>query len=185
MPCAFNLTLDPATSLEIERLYAVLARLGVPEQDLVTQYGPCVTLLVVSDRVHPDLFLKLLELKLPAMAALGVRFTGPCATPGMPPTLGLRVSPSDALLALHDAIYSELPAEEVHLHYRPAYWQPHLKLSNLHGDRAAAAALVAALASDWHDVEGTLDHLEVMQYPPVQAIWQAPLKSPGADLRGA
>ena len=179
MPCAFNLMLDPVASLEIERLYAALVQLKIPEQDLVTQYGPCVTVLVVADRVPPDALLKLLEWKLPRMAAAAIRLTRPFMMPGTPPTLSLRVDPTAALLALHDAIYAELPEEEVQLHYRPAYWQPHLKLSNLHGDQAAAAALVAGVASGWRDLEGTLDHLEVMQYPPVQAIWQAPLPRPG------
>jgi len=83
VPCAFNLTLDAATAFGIERIYAELMRLGIPEQDLMTQYGQCVTLLVVSDRVHPDSFLKLLELQLPAMAAVAVDLTGPrraCST---------------------------------------------------------------------------------------------------------
>jgi len=52
LPFAFNLIPDPSTSLAIERVYAGLATLDIPEQDLVTQYGPCVTILVVEDRVR-------------------------------------------------------------------------------------------------------------------------------------
>jgi len=183
LPFAFNLTLDPKTSLEIERVYASLAALGIPERDLITQYGPCVTILVIGDRVRPALVVDVLKWKLPQMGALPVAFTEPCIIAGTPPMLSLRVRPTDALLALHDMIFTELPEEEVHLHYRPAYWQPHLKLANVHGGRAGDARLAARLASGWHELTGELNRLEVMQYPPVQAIWHAPLKNaaPGAQ----
>lgn len=185
MPFAFNLILDPQTSLEIERVYASLATFGIPERDLITQYGPCVTILVVGDRVRPALVVDVLKWKLPQMGALSVTFTQPCIIAGTPPALSLRVKPTDALLALHDMIYTELPEEEVHLHYRPAHWQPHLKLANVHGDRAAGARLAAKLASNWHELTGELNKLEVMQYPPVQAIWRAPLKNaaPGSPAK--
>jgi hypothetical protein len=63
---------------------------------------------------------------------------------------------------------------------RLAYWQPHLKLSNFRGDRNAATSLLAQVASRWRRLNGVLTHLELMQYPPVQAIWQAPLKAGAA-----
>lgn len=183
VPYAFNLTLDAACQLEMERLYARLTRLDVPEQDLVTQYGPCVTLLVLADRVQPRVISTLLEWKLPALAALPVTFAAPCIIHGTPPTLSLRTGVSEALLELHNAIYSELPEEEVQLHYRPAYWQPHLKLSNVR-DARAGARLADAMAAEWQPFGGTLDGLEVMQYPPVQSIWQATLRTP-QDVRRA
>lgn len=181
MPFAFNLTADPETSLEIERLYANLATLNIPERDLITQYGPCVTILVVGDRVRPALVMDVLTWKLPQMGSLSVAFIEPCVIDGTPPALSLRIRPTEKLLALHDMIYSELPEAEVHLHYRPAYWQPHLKLANVHGGRAAGARLAGELASSWRELTGELDRLEVLQYPPVQAIWHAPLK-PAAPI---
>ncbi len=184
LPFAFNLTLDPKTSFAIERVYASLAALDIPDRDLITQYGPCVTLLVVGDRVRPALVVDVLKWKLPQMGVLSVTFAEPCIIPGTPPALSLRVRPTDALLALHDMIYTELPEAEVHLHYRPAYWQPHLKLANVHGDRAAGARLAARVSSNWHGLTGELNTLEVLQYPPVQTIWHAPLKNAAPDIRG-
>jgi len=182
LPYAFNLALDPETANEIERIYARLAALQVPDRDLITQYGPCVTLLVVADGVSAEIVTKVLAWKLPALGALPVTFTEPCIIPGAPPALSLRASPTDGLLALHDAIYTELPEAEVHLHYRPAYWQPHLKLANVPGDQAVAAGLIAALAAEWRPLSGRLDRLEVMHYPPVQPIWQAPLRDGLRDV---
>ena len=176
MPYAFNLTLDAACQLEIERLYARLSLLDVPEHDMVTQYGPCVTLLVLTDRVPPKAISTLLKWRLPALSALAVTFAIPCVTHGLPPTLGLRVAISDALLELHNAIYTELPEEEVHIHYRPAYWQPHLKLSNVR-DKRAGTRLAAALTPQWTPFDGMLSGLEVMHYSPVQSIWQATLRA--------
>lgn len=183
VPYAFNLTLDPEASFAVERIHARLAALGVLEHDLVTQYGPCLTLLVVSDRVHPKTIADVLAWKLPSMGALPVDLIEPCIIMGVPPTLSLRAGPTDRLLSLHDAIYSELPEEEVHLHYRPAYWQPHLKLANVHGERAKGEMLVARLATEWRPMSGILDRLEVMHYPPAQSIWQAPLRSDGVSAR--
>ncbi|MGI4952495.1 MAG: 2'-5' RNA ligase family protein [Janthinobacterium lividum] len=176
MPYALNLTLNGASRLEIERLYARLSRLDVPEHDLVTQYGPCITLLVLTDRVTPRGISRLLEWKLQTLSTLAVTFAMTCVTHGRPPTLGLRVEASGALLELHDAIYRELPEEEVNIHYRPAYWQPHLKLSNVR-DEQAGARLAAALMPHWTPFGGTIDGLEVVQYPPVQSIWQATLRT--------
>ncbi len=176
VPHALNLTLDATCQPKIERLYARLLRLEVPEQDLVTQYGPCVTLLVLADRVQPRTIRTLLEWKLSTLAALPVTFAEPCVVPGMSPTLSLRVVVTEALLELHNALYNELPEEEVHIHYRPAYWQPLLKLSNVR-DGHAGDRLAVALAAKWQPISGTLDGLEVMQYPPVQSIWQAMLRA--------
>lgn len=183
MPFAFNLTFDPKTSLEIERLYASLAALDIPKRDLITQYGPCVTIFVVSDRVRPAFVRDVLTLRLPEMGVVPATLTDPCIIDGTPPALSLRVRPTDHLLALHSLIFSELPEEEVHLHYRPAYWQPHLKLANVHAGRAAGASLVARMTSRWQALAGTLNALEVLHYPPVQAIWHAPLKDAAPGLR--
>ena len=176
MPYALNLTLDDACQLEVERLYARLSRLDVPERDLVTQYGPCITLLVVTDRVPSRTISALLEWRLSTLLAVPVTFATTCVTHGVPPTLGLRVAASGTLLDLHNAIYNELPEEEVNIHYRPAYWQPHLKLSNVR-DEQAGACLAAALTPHWKPFAGTIDGLEVVQYPPVQSIWQATLRA--------
>ncbi len=177
MPFAFNLMLDPAASLEIERIYAQLGALKVADDDLVTQYGPCVTLLIVGDRVSPRIVANILEWKLPTLEAVPVTLKDPCVIAGSPPTLSLRVSPTEQLLAVHGSIFSELPEGEVHLHYRPAYWQPHLKLSNLHGGPTAAAAIIAGISEKLRPLNAVLDRLEVMQYPPAQSFWQAPLKA--------
>ena len=185
MPFAFNLTFDPETSLEIERIYAGLAALDVPKHDLIAHYGPCVTILVVGDRVRPAFVVDVLKLRLPEMGSVSAALTEPCIIDGTPPALSLRVRPTEALLTLHNLIFNELPEEEVHLHYRPAYWQPHVKLANVHGGRAVDARLAARMAAQWRMLAGELNALEILQYPPVQAIWQAPLKNASAGTRNA
>ena len=186
MPYALNLTLDPAAADRIERVYARLAELDIPDGDLVTQYGPCVTVMIVKGRLAPDIIARTLELRLPMLAAVPVRFIEPCIILGSPPTLSLRVSATPSLLELHHTLFSEFQEDDVHLHYRPAYWQPHLKLAKVRENQKAASKLVAALAAGWHELSGVLDRLEVMQYSPVQSIWQAPLRaSPSIGGAGA
>ena len=112
---------------------------------------------------------------LPKLRAQPASVGQPCMIPGNPPALSLRVAPTEELLGLHNLIYRELAEEEIHLLYRPAHWQPHVKLANVTGDRAAAP-LMARLAAEWHGLAGTLDRLEVVHYPPTQVIWQARLQ---------
>jgi len=172
---ALNLMPDPEITLEIERLYAGLAALRVPEGDLVTQFGPCVTVLMIGNRVKPDLVVDILKWKLPELMQVPLNLTEPCIMPGTPPTLCLRVKPIQALLTVHHTLFQEMPEEEVHLHYRPAYWQPHLKLANIQGEQPGGAALLAHLTSGWRSLVGTLTHLEAIEYPPAQVLWQATL----------
>lgn len=176
MPYAFNLMLDPEAALNVERAYAGLAQLGIADHDLVTQYGPCVTILVLEDSVHADDLKELLARQVRRATEVAVTITEPCIIVGTPPTLSLRVTPAAGLLALHYALFSGLPEQAVHLHYRPAYWQPHVKLSNIRPDVRAQNKLVSALASDWSPMTAALRSLEVVHYAPVETFWQAPLQ---------
>jgi hypothetical protein len=173
---ALNLTLDAAASLQIERVYGSLGALGIAEHDLVTQYGPCVTILVIADSVHWDDVLETLRRFVPKADAIAVAVTEPCIILGTPPTLGLRVSPADGLLALHNALYRCVPEQAVHLHYRPAYWQPHIKLANVSGDQSVSSAVSAAMARSWQQMQASLTALEVIRFPPVEAIWHGRLR---------
>jgi hypothetical protein len=177
VPFAINLTLDPESSMAIETACARLAGWGVADRDLVTQYGPCVTLLVVADTIHPDDIAEALQRRLPTLAALAVQLGAPFVAHGStPPTVAVAVDATDALLGTHAALFNTLPVAAVHPYYRPADWRPHVKLANIRGDRAAATRLVAALDSAWQPVNARLEHLEAVRYPPVEALWQAPLK---------
>jgi hypothetical protein len=177
VPYAINLTLDPQAALAVEGAYARLGTLGVADRDLVTQYGPCVTLLVVADTIHPDDIAEALHRRLPTLAALDVTLEAPFIAHGStPPTLALAVAATDSLLAMHAALFTTLPEAAVHPYYRPADWRPHVKLANVRGDRTASARLKAGLEAGWTPVSGRAEHLEAMRYPPVEALWQAPLK---------
>ena len=168
--------------MKIEGLYAYLAAHGVPDHDIVAHYGPCVTLLVISDDVTSSILIDALERQLSTTTSLAVVIGKPCSIPGLPPTLALRIDPAQQLLFLHHAIYLALPEQEVHLHYRPAYWQPHVKLANLRGDNVAVTTLIASVSAQRRPSNGMLGWIEVIRYPPAHTIWQAPLKADVADL---
>lgn len=176
MPYAFNLVLDPEAASGIERIYATLVRLGVADHDIVTHYGPCVTILVIDDSLHCDDMKELLARQVRRTGEVIVKLTEPCIITGTPQTLCLRVSPTAGLLALHYFLFSNLSVQAVHLHYRPAYWQPHIKLANIRPDRAYQKKLSLALASHWIPMPATLRAIEVIHYPPTETVWQAPLQ---------
>ena len=175
MPYALNLTPDANTSLEIERVLAGLPALGIAEEQLVTQYGPCVTVLVVEDSVHPDDLMEMLRRHVLRSVSIPLRLVEPCVISGNPPTLSLRVDPVQPLLTLHNAIFRSVPEQAVHLHYRPSYWQPHLKLANVSADPAVSRALVNRLTAAWATLEGWLVAFEAVHYSPVEAIWHGRL----------
>jgi hypothetical protein len=177
VPVAINLTLDTETALAVESAYARLTGMGVADRDLVTQYGPCVTLLVVADTVHPDDIAEGLHRRLPALNALAVTLGAPFIAHGStPPTLALAVDAGEALLGMHAALFTTLPEAAVHPYHRPADWRPHVKLANVRGGAGAAARLAVAFAEGWAPVNGRLEQLEAIQYPPLQSLWQARLK---------
>ncbi len=64
---------------------------------MITQYGPCVTILVVCDRVRPAFVVDVLKLRLPEMGSVSAALTEPCVIDGTPPALSLRVRPTDEL----------------------------------------------------------------------------------------
>lgn len=175
MPFALNLTPDPEASLGVERVLAGLPALGVGEEQLVTHYGPCVTLLVVEDSVHPDDLLEMLRRHVLRTAPIPLTLVEPCVIPGNPPTLSLRAAPAQALLTLHNAMFRSVPEQAVHLHYRPAYWQPHLKLANVSADPAVSRTFVERMAANWVPLQGWLVAFEAVHYPPVEAIWHGRL----------
>ena len=175
LPYALNLTLDPTSSLEVERLYRRLVQQGVSERDIISQYGPCVTLLVMSDSAHADDIAEAAAHYLRKCVVFPITFTGACVV-GLPLILGMRIAPDDRLLSLHNAIYNSFPEQQVHLHYRPAHWQPHLKLSNLRSVQAEAVKLVDALNEERQTQHATSEALELIHYVPVQSIWQAPFR---------
>lgn len=175
MPFALNLTPDPDASLDVERVLAGLSPLGVGEEQLVTQYGPCVTLLVIEDSVHPDDLLEMLRRHVLRTASIPLTLLEPCIIPGNPPTLSLRAAPVQALLTLHNAMFRSVPEQAVHLHYRPAYWQPHLKLANVSADPVVSRAIVERVAATWAPLQGWLVAFEAVHYPPVEAIWHGRL----------
>ena len=171
MPYALNLTPDADTSLEIERVLARVPALGIGEEQLVTQYGPCVTLLVIEDSVHPDDLLEMLRRHVLRTNWIPLTLVEPCIIAGNPPTLSLRAGAVQPLLTLHNALYRSVPEQAVHLHYRPSYWQPHLKLANVSADPAVSRALAARMAVTWAPLQGWLAAFEAVHYPPVEAIW--------------
>lgn len=180
MPYALNLTPDPEASLDVERVLAQVPGLGIDEEQLVTQYGPCVTLLVIEDSFHPDDLLEMLRRLVLRTNSIPLTLLTPCIIPGTPPTLSLRVDPVQELLTLHNALFSSVPEQAVHLHYRPAYWQPHLKLANVSTDPAVSRAMVERLTAAWAPLRGWLTAFEAVRYSPVEAIWHGRLR-PACD----
>ncbi len=106
-----------------------------------------------------------------------VRCPSPSPSPyiiaGTSAALSLRVRPTNALLALHDMIFTELP-EEVHFHCRSAYWQPHLNLANVRFSRRwkdsgrASKGTPISCSAKWTAIElapGVKYRVSILQSP--------------------
>lgn len=175
MPFAINLTLDQESALAVDGALARLATLGVADRDMITQYGACVTLLVVDDTMRADRLADLLRTKVGSIAAIEIELADAELYPSTPPSLGLRVTEAKRLLEAHQTIFRLFPEDSVDARSAPAHWRPHVRLARARGRDQDRRRLLDATSERWRPRRARLDRLELMRYMPVQSVWWAPL----------
>jgi len=71
------------------------------------------------------------------------------------------------MLTYHAALQAALPNLQVHPHYVPGLWVPHVTLSGALPDPAKA---LAALTPLWRPVTGFLSRVELVRFRPVEVL---------------
>lgn len=166
MPIAVTLRLDAAATEGVARLLRALAaagEAGAAEPD----YPPHLTLARVTEEAAPAAAIeRAVRLAAAGLAPLPLRLGALGVFPGEVPVAWAAPVVTSPLLALHGALLralAPLPVDPLDL---PGAWMPHVTL----GRSAAAAA--AAWAGP---IEGRLDRLEIVRFPPPEVLWTGAL----------
>jgi 2'-5' RNA ligase len=167
MPLAITLRLDPISSVSIEAMWRKLAVDGIDADRDQLGYAPHITLAIYPDDTPLHRLSAALEETCRHWQALPVRFSGLGAFPGDGAVLWAVPVMTAELLARHQAIQAALPDLDVHPHYRPGAWVPHVTLSGPLRDPGAA---VMALLSNWKPIRGVLDRVDLLRFRPVDVL---------------
>jgi 2'-5' RNA ligase len=138
-------------------------------------YPPHITIAIYPD-VTPEDVLRAAADKLSrrwkelpfTLSGFGI-FPEPSATIWAAPVV------TEALLARHADLHAALPGLMTDPHHQPGAWMPHITLSGPIRDLPAA---LKALLPLWQPINGVLDRLDLVHFPPV-AVLQSYDLSPG------
>ena len=167
MPLAITLCLDPINSISIEAMWRKLAADGIDADRDQLGYAPHITLAIYPDETPIHRLSTALEETCRTWEALPIRLSGLGAFPGDGAVLWAVPVVTAELLARHRAIQAALPDLDVHAHYRPGVWVPHVTLSGTLRDPATA---LVALLSNWKPITGFLDRVDLLRFRPVKVL---------------
>ena len=167
MPFAITLRLDPMTAVPIEAMWRKLATDGFDADRYQLGYAPHITLAIYPNETSIDRLRSALEDTCRNWEALPIRFAGLGAFPGEGAVLWAVPAVTAELLARHQAIQAALADLEVHPHYRPGAWVPHVTLS---GPLPNPGPALMALLSNWEPITGLLDRVDLVRFCPVEIL---------------
>ena len=170
MPFAITLRLDPISAVPIEAMWRKLAADGIDADCDQLGYAPHITLAIYPDETPVKRLRTALEDTSRNWEALPVSLSGLGAFPGDRTVLWAVPVVTPALLARHQALQTALPDLEVHAHYRPGVWVPHVTLSGALPDPGPA---LMALLSNWEPITGFLDRVELVRFRPVEVLYSS------------
>ncbi|MBN8875741.1 MAG: 2'-5' RNA ligase family protein [Rhodospirillales bacterium] len=169
MPFAVTLPLDEAAASEVERLLdALVARTGA--DDVVgLGYRPHITLAILPETAPPAG----IEAATFAVAAGWARFplvlAGLGVFPGTSPVIWVAPIVTADLLTRHAELHAALAAFDVHAHYAPAAWVPHVTLTK--EGAVSAGRAIEAVSSAWRGpINATIDRVELVRFRPVDIL---------------
>jgi 2'-5' RNA ligase len=169
MGLAVTLLFDVAATEAVRALWNRLADTGIGTSMLDMGYPPHLTLIVLED----DCLASDLQLRLAQQAwddglafelgAVG-RFDGS--------EVVWLAGEGEKLRQLQQEVSKLVATEQIHPHYRPQSWVPHITLQ-MTGDARAAVALVGR---EWRrSVEARTIAVELVRFPPIVPIWRETL----------
>lgn len=167
MPFAITLPFERDSAVCLEDMWRTLAEQNIDCDRHQLGYAPHITLAIYPDETSAERLASALEQIAPTCAALSVTLAGFGIFPGATSILWAAPVVTAELLACHAALHAALSDLEVHPHYRPGFWVPHITLSGAIPDPARA---LTALTPLWRPLTGVLPRLELVRFRPVEAL---------------
>ena len=169
MPLAITFRFDPVSAAAIEEMSRTLAAAGV---DVEAGYAPHLTLAIYPDSAPINELQAAFEQSAEHCNALPVTLSGFGIFPGPPCILWAAPTVTAEMLARHAILHAARPDLQVHAHYRPNVWVPHVTLAANVRDPGRA---VSALIPLWRPVSGVLTQLDLVHFPPAAVLQSAAL----------
>ena len=178
MPLAITLELDLAARDRVVRLWQSAEDLDGIETPGMLGAAPHLTLAVYRDEVSREIVADCRSFAA-TISRLSLSFPSLVCFPAETGTLCLGPVPTPSLLHLHDAFHRMAAAflDDCHDHYRPGTWLPHVTLARTRRIDQMAA-LIECLQAGWQPLEGTLECLTVIEFPPVKEVERSLLSGP-------
>jgi len=130
-------------------------------------YAPHITLAIYPDETPVHRLSTTIEAICRTWEPLPIRLSGLGAFPGDGTVLWAVPVVTAELLARHRTIQTAFSDLNVHAHYRPGAWVPHVTLSGTLRDPGAA---LTALLSNWKPITGFLDRVDLLRFRPVKVL---------------
>lgn len=130
-------------------------------------YPPHLTLAVYPDGACIDELQVALEQLAAHWRALPVALSGFGIFPGPSSVLWAAPVVTPEMLARHAALHAAVPEVEVHAHYQPGAWVPHVTLAGALRDPGRA---LAVLVPHWRPINGVLNRFDLVRFPPVEVL---------------
>jgi 2'-5' RNA ligase len=176
MAIAVTLCLDTEAAAQVESLCATLADRGISDYAARLGYRPHVTL-VRGTEIDMAAVLPALRDFTAALKEQALCLNALSVFPGVTSVLWLALSDNPALRSaqatLHKAISPFLTDE---VYSAPRTWIPHVTLAEGLTDAALEAAL-DVLAPSFSSINGELNRLELVHFPPVHVEWGSSLRA--------
>lgn len=177
MAIALTLCLDSEAAKRVDSLCAALAERGISDYAARLGYRPHLTLLRGTE-IDMATVLPGLRDFAADLNALAVRLDALSVFAGDSPVLWLALSDNPPLSRAQAGLYEVVSSSVTGKIYSdPDTWIPHVTLAEGLTDAALVAAM-DVLTPSFGPIDGQLNRLELVRFPPVHIEW-------GADLRTA
>lgn len=176
MPYAVTLGLDSNASQQVRSIWQRLADQTGDEGVLQRGYGPHITLAVLPDSIQADL-VDTIEATVASWECLPIVLAAIGIFPGPSPVVWAAPVVTERLVALHRTLHALFGQSNVHPHYLPGAWMPHVTLSQ--PTSASLARVVKEALSAWRGpIEGEANRVEFVQFHPVILLRSRSLRPP-------
>lgn len=174
MPYAVTVPLDAAAAAAIQRMWRALAERANADDAIRLGYVPHLTLAVLTKEAPASEVQDAVSRATEVWASFSMLLTGFGIFPGTPSVVWAAPTVTIDLLTRHASLCAGLVSFDIHPHYRPDHWVPHVTLTQ---EAPSAARAVEVVASTWDQpVAARLETIELVRFYPVSVLWSQRLK---------
>jgi 2'-5' RNA ligase len=171
MASYINICFDEISAAKVESLQRRLSQRSITDCAERLGYAPHITLLRYDEGSLDEMIEAARGFREQA-ASLASAICSLSLFGGASPVLWLGLVPNAPLYEFHRALHGKLPDLNVHSHYAPENWVPHVTLA-ADLDQSSAAAAVDATLPIFGPFTANPDRIEIVTFPPIEIVWSA------------